>query len=60
MSVEYANSNYYKMLIFPKELINDTTPPIITNVTVTNITENSETIKWDTDEFADSLVKYGT
>ncbi len=58
--IEYANSNYYKMLIFPKELINDTTPPIISNITVTNITENSATIKWDTDEFADSLVKYGT
>jgi len=58
--IEYANSNYYKRLIFPKELINDTTPPIISNITVTNITENSATIKWDTDEFADSLVKYGT
>ena len=58
--IEYANSNYYKTLIFPKELINDTTPPIISNITVTNITENSATIKWDTDEFADSLVKYGT
>ena len=41
------------------ELINDTTPPIITNVTVTNITDNSATIKWDTDEVADSFVKYG-
>jgi len=58
--IEYANSNYYKRLIFPKELINDTTPPIISNITVTNITENSATIKWNTDEFADSLVKYGT
>ena len=58
--VEYPNTVLSKSLIFPKELINDTTPPIITNITVTNITENSATIKWDTDEFADSLVKYGT
>jgi len=57
--IEHANSNYYEKLIFPKELINDTTPPIITNVTVTEITNNSATIKWDTDEIADSLVKYG-
>ncbi|GAH53691.1 unnamed protein product, partial [marine sediment metagenome] len=57
--IEYANSNDYEKLIFPKELINDITPPIITNVTVTNITGNSATIIWDTDEIADSVVKYG-
>ncbi len=58
--IEYANSNYYEKLAFPKELINDTAPPEITNVTATNITNNSATIKWETDEFTDSLVKYGT
>ena len=58
--VEYPNTVLSKSLIFPKELINDTTPPIISNITVTNITEKSATIKWDTDEFVDSLVKYGT
>jgi len=49
----------YEDLIVPIELINDTTSPTITNVTVTNITDNSATIKWDTDEIADGLVKYG-
>ena len=49
----------YEDLIFPIKLINDATSPIITNVTVTNITNNSVTIKWDTDEIADSVVKYG-
>ena len=44
---------------YPKELINDTTPPLITNVTVTDITNDSAAIKWDTDEIANSLVKYG-
>jgi len=57
--VEYPNTVLSKSLIFPKELINDTTPPIITNITATNITDNSATIKWDTDEIANSLVKYG-
>lgn len=57
--IEYASSNYYERLIFPKGLINDTTSPILTNTTVTNITGNSTMIKWDTDEIADSVVKYG-
>jgi PGF-pre-PGF domain-containing protein len=38
----------------------DTTPPIISNVTSTDITNNSATITWDTDESSDSMVKYGT
>ena len=57
--VHLEDAKYFEELLFPKELINDTTPPIITNITVTNITDDSATIKWDTDEFADSLVKYG-
>ncbi|MFQ6119614.1 MAG: fibronectin type III domain-containing protein, partial [Methanosarcinales archaeon] len=39
---------------------NFTTPPLITNVSATSITNNSATITWDTDEISDSLVKYGT
>ncbi|RJS69430.1 PKD domain-containing protein [Methanophagales archaeon] len=58
--IHLEDAEYFEELLFPKELINDTTPPIITNITVTNITYDSATIKWDTDEFADSLVKYGT
>ncbi len=49
----------YEDLIYSIKLMNDTTPPIITNVTVTNITNNSATVKWNTDEIADSVVKYG-
>ncbi|RJS79013.1 hypothetical protein CW713_08860, partial [Methanophagales archaeon] len=49
----------YEDLIFPIKLMNDTTSPIITNITVINITNNSATVKWDTDEIADSVVKYG-
>ncbi len=49
----------YKDLTFPKGLINDTTSPVITNVTVTHITNNSATITWTTEEIADSVVNYG-
>jgi len=56
---EYSNSIWSINFAFPKELINDIEPPIITNLTVTCITNNSATIKWDTNEIADSLAKYG-
>ncbi|NQE46362.1 hypothetical protein C5S31_10110 [ANME-1 cluster archaeon GoMg2] len=59
ITIVHANSNFYEALAFPKELINDTTSPIITNVIATEITNNSATLKWDTNEIADSLVKYG-
>ena len=38
----------------------DTTPPVITNITIVSKTKNSATITWDTDELSDSLIKYGT
>jgi hypothetical protein len=49
----------YEDLTFPKGLINDTLSPLITNVTVTNLTNNSATITWTTDEIANSVVNYG-
>ena len=49
----------YEALAFPKRLIPDATSPLITNVTVTNITNNSATITWTTDEIANSVVNYG-
>jgi hypothetical protein len=54
-----SNSIWRTNFAFPIELFNDTEPPVITNVTTTNITDKSATIKWDTDEIANSLVKYG-
>jgi hypothetical protein len=38
----------------------DTTPPVITNVSVVETTQNSATISWRTDEPSDSKVRYGT
>ncbi len=39
---------------------NDTTPPVISNVQVTNVTETSATITWTTDEDSDSYVDFDT
>lgn len=41
-------------------VIPDTTPPAITGISATDVAKNSATITWDTDELADSLVRYGT
>lgn len=38
----------------------DAVPPNISNITVTNVTTSSATIKWNTDELATSLVRFGT
>jgi len=38
----------------------DTTSPVISNLQATDITENSATITWDTDELADSKVYLNT
>jgi beta propeller repeat protein len=35
-------------------------PPVISNIAVTNITSDSATITWTTDQQTDSLVDYGT
>ncbi len=37
----------------------DTTPPLISNVGVTEITRHEATISWNTDEVATSFVEYG-
>lgn len=37
----------------------DTTPPVISNGSVTDITDTGATIKWETDELATSVVEYG-
>ncbi|MCX8173466.1 MAG: fibronectin type III domain-containing protein [Thermoplasmata archaeon] len=38
----------------------DTTPPVISNVEVKNITQDSATVTWTTDEPSTSVVEYGT
>ncbi len=55
-AVDDNNGSYYTFTTTAP----DTTPPTIENVDASAITSNSATITWDTDEIADSLVKYGT
>ena len=57
---EFAKANRYITLSFPVDLINDTTPPQGSNITVRPAGETSTTITWTTDEYADSTVKCGT
>lgn len=38
----------------------DTTPPAISNVQETSVTATSATITWNTDDYSDSKVSYGT
>lgn len=56
--VEYANSTRGAGLTYPLELMNDTQSPEISGVSATDITIDTATIAWTTDEFADSLVQY--
>ena len=51
-----AGKGVYLVII---ELMNDTMPPVIADVSVINVTNSSAVITWRTDEFADSVVKYG-
>jgi hypothetical protein len=38
----------------------DSTPPVITNIAVTDVTTSSAAVTWETDEAATSQVEYGT
>lgn len=57
--LQYANSNRKLPLVYPTAFFNDITSPQITGVSATDVTTNTATIAWTTDEFADSLVQYG-
>ena len=48
-----------KDLAYPAALVNDTTPPRIADVESDDVKVNRARINWTTDEFSDSLVKYG-
>ena len=56
---ESANTNHCEELIYPKEFMADTIPPVITDITVINLAKTSAKVTWVTDEFADSVLKYG-
>jgi hypothetical protein len=56
---DYANTNHCEALIYPKEFMADTIPPVITDISIINLANNSAKVTWITDEFADSVLKYG-
>lgn len=57
---EYGSSNRVEVALYPLELIGDTTPPMITNIAVTPVGSSSVNVTWTTDEFATSVIDYGT
>jgi hypothetical protein len=54
-----ANTNHCEKLIYPKEFMADTIPPVIADISVINMANNSANVTWTTNEFADSMLKYG-
>jgi hypothetical protein len=57
--LQYANTNRQIGLSYPVALIGDTAPPQISGITATPV-GSSIVISWTTDEFATSVVLYGT
>lgn len=58
--IQHANANRQEPLRYPLELLDDTTPPQISDIEATPKGEDSVGITWTTDEFATSLISYGT
>jgi len=56
----YTANDYWGSEIFIHNLEPDSTPPFISKIGVIPVNAISVTITWQTNEFADSLVKYGT
>ncbi len=56
---QYANTNRNLPLAYPAALINDATPPQISNVKANAVSNDTAAIIWTTDEFANSQVSYG-
>ncbi len=55
-----SNEAFSTDLTFMTASVQDTLPPVITNIQVTNVTATSATIVWTTDEAATSFVDYDT
>ncbi len=57
---EYASSTRAEEMAYPVGLLDDTTPPQISDIAANAVGNDSATITWTTDEFATSTVLYGT
>lgn len=58
--IKHADANRTMALSYPKNLLNDTTPPQITLATPILVSTSSVSVTWQTNEFANSTVQYGT
>jgi hypothetical protein len=59
-SNSFAASNYWVDAIFVTSIAPDTTPPVISAVQSTNVSNIGATISWTTNEPSDTQVDYGT
>ena len=60
ITIQYADGNQTRSLIYPRELMADTQPPQFSNIVTEQVLIDSVIIRWQTNEFADTEVKYGT
>ena len=58
--LRHANANRFFPLNYPLELINDATPPQVSQVAAGAVSGNRIRITWTSNEFTTSLVEYGT
>lgn len=58
--IQYAAQNRPVMLSYPFGLIEDTVPPIISNIDVSSVADGPSVVTWTTNEFATSELRYGT
>jgi hypothetical protein len=53
--IQFANANRFYSFAFPVDIIGDTSPPVISNLTASN----TGMVGWQTDEYAIGEVHYG-
>ena len=58
--VVHELAGYQKDLAYPKAFFSDSTPPKISEVAIDSISSSQAKINWTTNEYATSMVKYGS
>jgi hypothetical protein len=56
--LQYANAKRDLMMGYPKELINDTTPPQLGAIEISNMADGVR-VRWSTNEFTVCVISYG-
>lgn len=60
VTIEFANASRQEALLYPFEMLNDTSRPTFANVVVTPIGEGSVSIRWTSNEFVSTQLRYGS